>query len=53
VVCTGQTVPVTAKLTQLLRSLEAGRNIHRGPGSSVSIATGHGLDGLGIESRWG
>jgi hypothetical protein len=24
-----------------------------GPGSSVSIATGYGLDGQGIESRWG
>jgi hypothetical protein len=24
-----------------------------GPGSSVSVATGYGLDGLGIESRWG
>jgi hypothetical protein len=24
-----------------------------GPGSSVGIATGHGLDGLVIESRWG
>jgi hypothetical protein len=24
-----------------------------GPGSSVGIATGHGLDGAGIESRWG
>jgi hypothetical protein len=24
----------------------------RGPGSSVGIATGYGLDGLGIESRW-
>jgi len=23
------------------------------PGSSVGIATGYGLDGLGIESRWG
>ena len=23
-----------------------------GPGSSVSIATGYGLDGPGIESRW-
>jgi len=23
-----------------------------GPGSSVGIATGYGLDGLGIESRW-
>jgi hypothetical protein len=26
---------------------------HRGPGSSVGIATEHGLDGPGIESRWG
>jgi hypothetical protein len=24
-----------------------------GPGSSVSIATDYGLDGPGIESRWG
>ena len=24
-----------------------------GPGSSVNIATGHGLDGPGIESWWG
>ena len=24
-----------------------------GPGSSVGIATHYGLDGLGIESRWG
>ena len=24
-----------------------------GPGSSVRIATGYGLDGPGIESRWG
>jgi len=23
-----------------------------GPGSSVGIATGYGLDGLGIESHW-
>ena len=29
-------------------------SIHlRGPGSVISIATGYGLDGLGIESRWG
>ena len=26
---------------------------HRGPGSSVGIATGYGLDGPGIESQWG
>jgi hypothetical protein len=25
----------------------------RGPGNSVGIATGYGLDGPGIESRWG
>ena len=25
----------------------------RGPGSSVGIATGYGLDGPGIETRWG
>jgi hypothetical protein len=24
-----------------------------GPGSSVGIATGYGLNGPGIESRWG
>jgi len=24
-----------------------------GPGSVVGIATGYGLDGPGIESRWG
>ena len=24
----------------------------RGPGSSVGIATGYGLDGPGFESRW-
>jgi hypothetical protein len=27
--------------------------VQRGPGSSVGIATGYGLDGPGIESRWG
>jgi hypothetical protein len=28
-------------------------NTYRGPGSSVGIATGYGLDGPGIESQWG
>jgi hypothetical protein len=28
------------------------RNGQRGPGSSVGIATGYGMDGPGIESRW-
>jgi hypothetical protein len=27
--------------------------IQRGPGSSVGIVTGYGLDGSGIESWWG
>jgi hypothetical protein len=27
--------------------------VTREPGSSVGIATGYGLDGPGIESRWG
>jgi hypothetical protein len=26
--------------------------LSEGPGSSVGIATGYGLDGPGIESRW-
>ena len=26
--------------------------LHGGPGSSVGIATGYGLDGPGIEFRW-
>jgi hypothetical protein len=30
-----------------------GCSLLRGPGSSVGIATGYGLDGPGIESRWG
>ena len=28
-------------------------NVGHGPGSSAGIATGYGLDGPGIESRWG
>jgi hypothetical protein len=28
-------------------------NIQSGPDSSLGIGTGYGLDGLGIESRWG
>jgi len=29
------------------------RKLESGPGSIISLATGNGLDGLGIESRWG
>ena len=28
-------------------------SLYRGPGSSVGIVTDYGLDGPGIESRWG
>jgi hypothetical protein len=31
----------------------SGYRIKCGPGSVVGIATGYGLDGTGIESRWG
>ena len=36
-----------------LFELPKSHSIHGGPGTVVSIATGYGLDGLGIESRWG
>jgi hypothetical protein len=36
------------------RNINSGKYVwNRGPGSSVGIATGYGLDGPGIESRWG
>jgi len=35
------------------QSIEATHFISGGPGSSVGIATGYGLDDPGIESRWG
>ena len=34
-------------------TLVVGYSRHGGPGSVVGIATGYGLDGPGIESRWG
>ena len=40
--------------TQLLLALIAKNySIVSGPGSVIGIATGYGLDGPGIESRWG
>jgi hypothetical protein len=36
---------------QMLFSL--GTDLKSGPGSSVGIATGYGLDDPGIESQWG
>ena len=35
------------------RLFEYYKRIHCGPGSSVGIATDYGLEGPGIESRWG
>jgi hypothetical protein len=39
--------------SQLINNLLYCSLLHYGPGSSVCIATGYGLDGPGIESRWG
>jgi hypothetical protein len=36
-----------------LSSLPRSSKWFRGPGSVVGTATAYGLDGLGIESRWG
>jgi hypothetical protein len=39
--------------TQLQLKINKIKSYLRGPGSSVGIATDYGLDGPGIESRWG
>jgi hypothetical protein len=44
---------VTSKRLQLYTKLLYLHNTRGGSGSSVGIATGYGLDGSGIESRWG
>jgi hypothetical protein len=36
-----------------LKSFYPSLLLSSGPGSVVGIATGYGLDGLGIESQWG
>ena len=41
------------KFNVISKILMAGFPVDSGPGSSVGIATGYGLDGPGIESRWG
>jgi hypothetical protein len=41
---------ITLKYLNILHTLYSSL---RGPGSSVGIATGYGLDDPGIESRWG
>ena len=45
-----ETKPTVTKLNSLFCHSNM---IHGGPGSAVGIATGYGLDGPGIESRWG
>ena len=40
-------------MTQLRGAFIAESIANRGPGSSVVTAIGYGLDGPGIESRWG
>jgi len=42
-----------ARLNLLTFSYIIQLTVRCGPGSSVGIATGYGLDGPGIESRWG
>jgi hypothetical protein len=34
-------------------TFNTGYSFYHGPDSVVGITTGYGLDGLGIESRWG
>jgi hypothetical protein len=55
--CSVLKLPVRLATTSLAGLRSACFNEHRvlkcGPGSVVGIATGYGLDGLGIESRWG
>ena len=36
----------------LILIIDEAYSFYGGPGSIVSIATGYGLDGPGIESRW-
>ena len=50
----GHSWPVPGWTPQKESSLIIGcKQKNSGPGSSVSIVTDYGLDGLGIESRWG
>jgi len=48
-------IDITKNCKQLHNShgISLNPNFTSGPGSVVSIATGYGLDGLGIESQWG
>jgi hypothetical protein len=46
-------VEVTGTVYHLRKTFADGLFYICGPGSSVGIATGYGLDGPGIEARWG
>jgi len=50
-VCYIEGLPFTINLIKYMNLLLS--PIKGGPDSSVGIATGYGLDGPGIESRWG
>jgi hypothetical protein len=45
--------PPSALKTADVSHFRVGYGVLCGPGSVVGIATGYGLDGPGIESRWG
>jgi hypothetical protein len=47
-----QSLNLNPQLQIIRLSLMYHYNTNNGPGSSVSIATGYGLDGPGIESLW-
>jgi hypothetical protein len=40
-------------VSRVIRKINSDYFLVGGPGSSVGIESGYGLDGLGIESRWG
>jgi hypothetical protein len=45
--------PLDDRSLILYRAIIAGYDKNREPGSAVGIATGYGLDGPGVKSRWG
>ena len=47
-----KTIILTWIIVRRQQQLTVYYNINCGPGSSVGIATGYGLDGPGIESQW-
>jgi hypothetical protein len=43
----------TTDLTRIDLKINPGKEDESGPGRSVGLVTGYGLDGQEIESRWG